>query len=321
MAKVRYQFNTKSLRVERVRVTWKERLLKFFYIGLAVAVFSAIVITLAFTFIDSPKEKMLKREIAQYSLQYKILNDRMDDLTIVLNDLEDRDNNVYRVIFEAEPIPSSVREAGYGGVDRYEKLSSFENSEIIIETTKKLDKIARQLYIQSTSLDEIFELAKNKEKMMAALPAIMPIAKGEGRLVSGFGMRFHPILRYYRMHWGIDIAAPRGTPIYATGAGTITFDARKSGYGNTVVIDHGFGYSTLYGHMNKIIVKNGQKVIRGEIIGYVGSTGLSVSPHVHYEVHKNGSPIDPVNFFYKDLTPEEYEEVLEIAAQENHVLS
>ncbi|MFC2100238.1 M23 family metallopeptidase [Bacteroidota bacterium] len=321
MVKVKYQFNTKSLKIEKVNVSWKERLLRFLYTALAVVVFSTVIVFLAFSFIDSPKEKMLKREIEQYNLQYTILNDRMDNIMAVMKDLQDRDDNVYRVIFEAEPIPSAVREAGYGGVDKYEKLKGYKNAVIVTETTKKLDKLARQMYVQSKSLDEIFQLAKNKEKMMAAIPAILPLAKGKGRIVSGFGMRFHPILRYKRMHWGIDISAPRGTPIYATGAGVVTFNKRKSGFGNTCIIDHGYSYETLYGHMNKVIVRQGQKVKRGDIIGYVGSTGLSKAPHVHYEVHKNGSPIDPVNFFYKDLTPEEYEEVLEIAAQDNQVLS
>jgi len=321
MGKVKYQFNTKSLKIEKVKVTWKEKLVKALTVTAAVLVFSTLVIFVAFSFIDSPKEKGLKREIAQYKLQYQILNDRLDNVSKVLDDLQDRDDNVYRVIFEAEPIPGSVRKAGYGGVDKYEKLKGYDNSEIVVETTSKLDIISRQLYVQSKSLDEVFEMAKNKEKMMASMPAILPIAKGQGRLISGFGMRFHPILKYRRMHWGIDIAAPRGTALYATGDGVIESTKRISGYGKTVVINHGFGYETLYGHMNKIIVKSGQNVKRGDIIGYVGSTGLSKAPHVHYEVHKDGQKINPVNFFYKDLTPGEYEEVLEIAAKDNEVLS
>lgn len=321
MAKIKYQFNTKSLKIEKVQVTWKERLIKILSVTAAVLIFSTLLVFVAFSFIDSPKEKRLKREIAQLELQHKIFNDRLDNVTIVLADLQDRDDNIYRVIFEAEPIPSSVRKAGYGGVDKYERLKGFKNSELIIATTKKLDRISRQLYVESKSLDEIWEMAKNKEKMMACLPAILPIAKGQGRIISGFGMRFHPILRYRRMHTGIDIAAPRGTTLYATGNGVVKSTKRRSGYGKCVVINHGFGYETLYGHMNKIIVKEGRKVKRGDIIGYVGSTGLSKAPHVHYEVHKDGKKINPVNFFYNDLTPEEYEEVLELAAKDNEVFS
>jgi len=184
-----------------------------------------------------------------------------------------------------------------------------------------MDQLAGQMVVQSKSFDEIWELALNKEKMLSAIPAIQPIAKGVGRIVSGYGMRFHPILKYRRMHWGIDISAPKGTPIYATADGVIEFTGRRGEFGNLVIINHGYGYKTHYGHMNNFTVKRTQKVKRGEIIGYVGNTGLSSAPHVHYDIVKDGKRIDPVHFFYNDFTPEEFEKVLELAARDNQVLS
>ncbi|MCP4553371.1 MAG: M23 family metallopeptidase, partial [Bacteroidetes bacterium] len=214
-----------------------------------------------------------------------------------------------------------TRKAGYGGVNRYAKLDGYRNSDIIIETTKKLDMIMSRVYVQSKSFDDLFELAKNKEKMILSIPAIQPIKKEDGRIVSGYGQRIHPILKVRRMHWGIDISAPQGTPIYATANGEVDFTGRKGTYGNTVMINHGYGYETLYAHMDKIIIKRKQSVKRGQLIGYVGNTGHSKAPHVHYEVLKDGKKINPVNFFYNDFTPEEFEMVLELASRDNQVLS
>jgi murein DD-endopeptidase MepM/ murein hydrolase activator NlpD len=285
------------------------------------AVFSAAVMLVAYNFFDSPKEKQLRREVEQYKLEYEILNSHLDNVQAVLKDVENRDDNIYRVIFEAEPIPNEVRNAGIGGADRYEKLKGYDNSDLIIETTKKMDKISRMLYVQSKSFDEVFKMAKSKEKLMLNLPAILPLPKNKGQIISGFGLRFHPILKYRRMHTGIDIAAPKGTPIYATGDGVIAKSGRESGYGLTCIINHGFGYQTLYGHMSSIRVREGQKVKRGEVIGYVGSTGLSKAPHVHYEVILNGNKVNPVFFFYNDLSPDEYENVIDKANEENQCLS
>jgi murein DD-endopeptidase MepM/ murein hydrolase activator NlpD len=284
-------------------------------------VVGSIGIALAYTFFDSPKERMLKREIAQYEFQYTLLNDRLGQIESVLYNLQDKDDNIYRVIFEAEPIPQSIRDAGFGGVDRYARLDGYKNSQIIIETTKKLDRITSQLVVQSKSFDEVFEMARNKALMLAHIPAILPINKDHSNIISGFGMRYHPILKVRRMHWGIDLTAPSGTPIYATADGTVNFNGRKGGYGKTCMIDHGYGYETLYGHMKTITVRKGQQVKRGEIIGYVGSTGLSQSPHVHYEVIYNNKKVNPVNYFYNDFTPEEFEKVLEIASRDTQVLS
>ncbi|MFN5346804.1 MAG: peptidoglycan DD-metalloendopeptidase family protein, partial [Bacteroidota bacterium] len=270
-------------------------------------------------FLDSPKEKQLKREIAQLQDQYDLLNQRIELANSVLKDLQVSDDQIYRVVFEAEPIPAEVREAGAGGINRYKLLEGFDNSDLLIKTTQRIDKLTRQLYIQSKSFDEVFKLAKQKTQMLASIPGIQPVAiKGSARLVSGFGYRIHPIYKTAKMHTGIDFAAPTGTPIYSTGNGVVSqteFNGR--GYGNNVVINHGYGYQTLYGHMTKFVVRPGQKVQRGDLIGYVGSTGSSTGPHCHYEVIKDGNKIDPINYFYNDLTPQEYEQIRILAAQEN----
>jgi len=321
MAKTKYHFNSKSLTFERAKVTIKDRIFKFLsYIATGIA-FSALVMFFAYNFFNSPKEKQLKREIEQYEFQFKLLNDRMDRVQTVISDLQHRDDNIYRTIFEAEPIPSTVRKAGFGGAERYENLKGFNNSELLTETQKKIDQITSQLYVQSKSFDEVWNLAKNKSQMMSSMPAIVPVRNGANNIVSGFGRRFHPLLKTLHFHTGIDITAPRGTPIYAAGDGVVMELKGMSGYGNVVVVNHGFGYQTLYAHMSKKAVKFGQKVKRGECIGYVGSTGMSTAPHLHYEVIKNGTKVNPINFFFKDLSPEEYQRVIESSGKVNQALS
>ena len=290
-----------------------------FYFLIGSAFTGLIMVIVFFQFFDSPKEKKLNREIDILTTQYDIVEDKLNQVELVLDDIQNRDDNIYRVIFEAEPIPKSIRKAGYGGVNRYQNLKGYNNSELIINTSEKIDQITKQLYIQSKSYDEIIELAKNKADMLAALPAIQPVSnKNLSRMASGYGYRIHPIYKTRKMHSGMDFSAKTGTEIYATGDGKIS-KVRKSrrGYGNHVVIEHGYGYKTLYAHMSKYIVRKGQKVKRGEVIGYVGSTGTSVAPHLHYEVHKDGKKINPVNFYYNDLNPEEYEKMLEISSQNN----
>jgi len=317
MSKIKYKFDTKSLTYEKVTIPVRKRIwqaLSYLATGL---VFATITILLAYQYLDSPKEKQLKREIAELTLQYELLNNRMNEVVEVLDDIQERDNNIYRTIFEAEPIPLSIRKAGYGGVDRYKALQGLNNSDLLIETTKRLDRIGKQLYIQSKSFDEVSKLVKSKEMLLSSIPAIQPISNKDLRhQPSGFGWRTHPIYKTAEFHPGMDFAAPTGTEIYATGDGTIErADATAQGYGNHVVIDHGFGYKTLYGHMTKFIVKPGQKVKRGQLIGFVGSTGLSTAPHVHYEVHKNGDLVNPINYYYNDLTPEQYQKLIEISSQ------
>jgi len=319
MPKAKYYFNTHSLKYEKVVISLWKRLLRTLGWLATALVFSVMIVLIAYTYIDSPKEKQLKREINDLSLQYEILQQRVHQSEVVLKELEQHDDNIYRVIFEAEPIPESVREAGYGGVNKYQDLQGLENSELVIETSKMVDKLTKQLYIQSKSFDEIFSLAKNKNQMLASIPAIQPLSnKDLGRIASGFGYRIHPIYKTSIMHTGQDFTAPVGTEIYATGNGVVEkVEFYGRGYGNNVIIRHGYGYETLYGHMSKINVREGQKINRGDVIGFVGSTGTSTGPHLHYEVIRNGNKINPINFFYNDLTPEEYEKMLIISAQQN----
>ncbi len=322
MAKIKYQFNTKSLAVEAVEEGFWDKAKRFLRVVLAGMVFSVIVLIIGYTFFDSPKERILLREIDQYKVQFQYVNDRLDMLFNVVEDMAHRDDQIYRVIFEAEPIPRAVREAAYGGADRYEEFEGFNNSSIITSTRKRIDQLSGKLYVQSISYDEVFEMAKNKADMLASIPAIVPIEKGTQRLVSGFGPRIHPIYKTLRPHTGVDFTAPTGTPVYSPGNGIVkTVERNRHGYGLMVVIDHGYGYETLYAHLSKFNVRKGQEVKRGEIIGFVGNTGVSTAPHLHYEVIRQGKKVNPVNYFFNDLTPEEFEYIIEVASRVNQSLS
>jgi murein DD-endopeptidase MepM/ murein hydrolase activator NlpD len=322
MAKARYKFNPKSLEIERVEVTMKERLLRFASYLVTAVVFAVISTTVAFQIIDSPKEKALKREIDQYRLQNRVITDQLDKIEKVLVDIQDRDDNIYRVIFGAEPVSAAERNSGIGGVERYKHLEGYAYTEELLNTARRVDEISHRLVVQSRSFDKVFNLAKQKEQMMACIPAIVPIRGGAMHLVSGFGYRIHPIYRTRRMHTGVDIAVKKGTPVYASGDGTVVKpESGMGGYGILVLIDHGFGYQSLYAHLSKVAVKPGKKVKRGELIGYVGSTGLSVAPHLHYEVIKGGQQVNPVHYFYNDLNPSDYEEVIKLASRDNQPLS
>lgn len=322
MAKFNYQLNTKSLKIEPVKVTWKQRvkrLLSSLAFGL---VFGVLTLVLAYNYFPSPRERMLMAEIEQYKLNYKIINDRMDQIQEVLNDLQDRDDNIYRVIFEAEPVPESMRKAGFGGSDRYRELEGFSNSQILINTSKRLDQITSQVVVQSRSFDEVFRLAKDKEKMIASIPAIQPVDFHDLRRIgSYFGYRTDPFYKIIKFHEGIDFTAPVGTKIYATGDGIVTeAEFNRGGYGMCIKINHGYGYETFYAHLSRIKVKVGQRIKRGEVIGLVGNTGKSTSPHLHYEVHKNGQPINPIYFFFNDITPLEYQAMIEQSREQSQTM-
>jgi len=322
MAKTKYIFNDESLSYEKAKTTPLQRFFRvLLFIITAMASAFAIIFT-SYTFFESPKERVLKSEVSQYELQYQIMNDRLNHLQGLVDEMADRDDNIYRIIFEAEPIPKSVRQAGYGGVDRYIGLEGYNNSELLIETAKKLDNIASELYVQSKSFDEVYEMARSKEKMLGCIPAIQPVNNKElKRLSSYYGYRIDPIYKVKKFHSGVDFSAPQGTPIYASGAGTI-IRARhsKRGYGNTVAIDHGYGYVTFYAHIKDIKVKKGEKVARGQIIATVGNTGKSTAPHLHYEVRKNNRKINPIYYFFNDLSPDEFETVLSLSKLPNQSL-
>jgi murein DD-endopeptidase MepM/ murein hydrolase activator NlpD len=322
MAKIKYYYDTKTLSYKPIKLNSGEKIRGYFIFFLSSILLSFLILLVFYQFFDSPKEKRLKLEIQNLTSQYEVINDDMKQVEKVLDEIQERDDNIYRVIFEADPIPNSIRKQGFGGVNRYEKLLGLSNSELMINTSKKIDQLTKQLYLQSKSFDEVIDLAKNKSNMLASIPAIQPVAnKDLKRMASGYGYRIHPIYKTRKMHYGMDFSAKTGTEIYATGDGVISKVKRsKRGYGNYVKINHGFGYETLYAHMSKYIVKKGQRVKRGEVIGYVGNSGISTAPHLHYEVRKDNKKINPMNFYYNDLSPEEYEKMLEISLQSNQSL-
>jgi murein DD-endopeptidase MepM/ murein hydrolase activator NlpD len=312
----KYIFNTKTLTYEKVHSRFRDVLLKVLSYVLTSVFFSFIVLVIGFSVIDSPKEKKLRREITELQLQYDLLNGKMAQVSEVLKNMESRDNDIYRVVLDAQPIPGSVRDAGFGGTDRYKDLEGYSNSQLMVDASSKMDQLIKKIYVQSKSYDEIERLAQNKEKMLASIPAIQPIDnKSLKCIVSGFGWRIHPIFKTERFHTGIDFAAAEGTPIYATGDGIVEkADDSEQGYGNHVVINHGFGFETLYGHMSRMAVTAGEKVKRGQVIGYVGCTGQCTGDHVHYEVIKNGEKINPIDYFYSNITPDEYKQIITLAS-------
>ncbi len=319
MSKEKFYYDPKTDTYVKIYRSNKRKFFRFFlYLGSSAMIASAMLVII-FKFFGSPKEIQLNRELENMSLQYQLLNEEMVEVNHVLSDMQERDDNIYRVIFEAEPIDVSVRNAGYGGARRYEQYEGFENSDLIVETKQKIDRITKKMLVQSKSLDEVVTMTKNKAKMVASIPAIQPVAnKNLKRMASGYGYRIHPVYKTRKLHTGMDFSAPKGTPIYATGDGRVSKVKRsRRGYGNIVKIDHGYGYETFYAHMDRFIVKRGQKVKRGDIIGFVGSTGTSTAPHLHYEVMKNNRKVNPVNYYFNDLTPEEYDIMIKLASQEN----
>lgn len=319
MTKVKYYYDTKTLsykKIERSNVQMLKRILLFITSSTTIAI---VLVLLFFTLFDSPKEKELKREINNLLVQYELLEDQIVNSSIILDELQERDDNIYRVIFEAEPIDASIRKAGFGGVNRYKKYEGFKHSELIIDLNKKVDQLSKAIYVQSKSFDDMLELAQNKEEMLAHIPAIQPVAnKNLKRMASGYGNRIHPVYKTKKMHWGMDFSAPKGTEVYATGDGKVAKVKRsKRGYGNQVLINHSYDYKTFYAHLDKYIVKKGQTVKRGDVIGYVGNTGTSTAPHLHYEVIKGNKKVNPVNYYFNDLTAEEYDRMLDLSSQEN----
>jgi murein DD-endopeptidase MepM/ murein hydrolase activator NlpD len=322
MSKVKYYYDPESLSYKKIERKKGTTFTYAFVFTLGSALFGFIFVFLASQFVESPKERALKRELQNALLQFELLNKKMEKTELVLANIADRDNNIYRVYFEANPIPDEQRTAGFGGVNRYQSLEGFDNSKLIIESNKRLDIIQKQMVVQSKSLDEIAKLAEEKEKLLAAIPAIQPVSNQDlTRMASGYGFRSDPFTKVRKMHWGMDFSAPKGTPVYASGDGVVErADNTASGYGNHIRIDHGYGYVSLYAHLFKFNVRKNQKVKRGDLIGFVGSTGRSEGPHLHYEIFKDGERINPINFYYGSLTAEEFNEMLEHASLENQSL-
>src|SRR5665647_551547 len=316
MKKIKYYFNTNTLRYEKLVTPLRVKLLRFFTF-IAAAFFTAfIIVSLAFRFIPSPELKVAELRYEKMRQNYVTLATQSQKLQQEMAFLEKRDNQVYRSIFEANPLPDSARAKLTEQKNEFQKIAAINDEELGNELAKTLNNISARINYQFASYNEIEKLIKNQTEKLASIPAIQPVSNRDlDRIASGFGMRIDPVYGTPKMHKGLDFTAPQGTPIYATGDGIVTtagFD--RGGYGNHVIINNGYGYETLFGHMVRIKVKEGQRVKRGEVIGWVGSTGKSTGPHCHYEVHINGREVDPVYFFYNDLTPEQFDRILKIAS-------
>ena len=324
MSKHKYYYNPETCRYEKIKKSKKDIFLRLSIYSLTVLFSSIILINIYDTYFESPKIVTLKKENQELQTHYEILNKEINVAYKMLDNLEERDDNVYRIIFEAEPIPSTIRQAGIGGINRYKELidGNLERADLIVDNYAKIDELKRKLYIQTKSYDELLDMANNKEELVATIPAIQPVSnKDLKRVASGFGTRIDPFLKVKRMHYGLDFSVKKGTPIYATADGRVVIiKSSFGGLGKYIYLDHGNGYRTVYGHLNKFNVRKGQKVKRGELIAYSGNSGRSTAPHLHYEVHKNGKKLNPVNFFFNDLTPNQYEEVIKLSSLENQAL-
>lgn len=321
MRKEKFKYNPETLSYEKVEIGWGERLVK---VSLVVA--PAIVLAVIFQLVllssgwfQSAREKELERDNAFLNAQLDVMRNDVSTAIAVLDDISKIDNEIYRTVFNAERFPADLREMGTGGSDEYEKLTGFQSSQKVIENTKKIRELEGKLYAQSISFDEVITLAREKEEMLASIPAIQPVSNEDlTRIASGFGFRIDPIYKTKKMHTGLDFTADTGTPVYATGNGTVVeCEVKRWGYGQSVIIDHGFGYRTRYAHLSEFKCKPGDKIVRGQVIGLVGSTGKSTAPHLHYEVEKNGQKINPIHFFHSDISPEEYERLIDMASNAN----
>ena len=320
MRKVYYIYNPKTRTYDRIYPTVRQRVLSIMrrlFVGMGLGAGCFIVLIWIF---GSPSEKELRIENSRLLAQYNLLSHRLDEALGVMDGIRQRDDNLYRVVLQSDPVADAVRKAGYGGTNRYEELMDMANSELVVNTTQKMDMLDRQLYIQSKSFDEVVELCKDHDEMLRSIPAIQPVSnKNLKQTASGYGMRIDPIYKTAKFHAGMDFSANVGTPVYATGDGKVVKAGWESGYGNLIKIDHGFGYVTWYAHLSKIKVRVGQKVVRGEIIGDVGNTGKSTGPHLHYEVHVKGKVVNPINYYFMDLNAEDYDKMIEIAANHGKV--
>ncbi len=324
MAKVKYYYDSENLAYRKIKPQKRLKIGFFMLFLLASALFGflCLVLLMNTSFFSTPKDRIQGREIENLKLNYAILNKKLATINDALADVEDRDNNLYRVYFNTAAIDDEERKAGFEDANRYKELEGFNNSDLVIKTSKKVDVLWKELAIQSKSLDEILKMAKAKDKLLTAIPAIQPVKNEDLKhMASGFGYRTDPFTKARKMHEGMDFTAPQGSPIYATGDGVVkNADATASGYGNHIVIEHGYGYETLYGHLSRYNCRAGQKVKRGDIIGFVGSTGRSEAPHLHYEVHKDGAVVNPINFYYGNISAVEYVAIAKVANQENQSL-
>ena len=314
MSKVYYIYNPETQTYERVCPTLRQRIvnvLRRLFIDLGFVGAGFIILLLIF---GSPSEKELRIENSQLKAQYALLDARLDEALGVLQDIQQRDDNLYRVIFQADRIPEAIRSASYSNTNRYEHLMELANADLVVNTTHKLDVLTKQLYIQSNSFDDVLSMCKSHDEMLKCIPAIQPISnKDLKKTASGYGTRIDPVYGTTRFHAGMDFSANPGTDVYATGDGVVVKMGWQTGYGRTIIIDHGFGYKTLYEHLKDFRTKPGKRVVRGEVIGGVGSSGKSTGPHLHYEVHVKGQVVNPMNYYFMDLSAEDYDRMLQIA--------
>ncbi|MCY7420656.1 MAG: M23 family metallopeptidase [Chitinophagaceae bacterium] len=319
MKKIKYYYNTHSLRYEKLEVPLRVKLLRVFAFLATALVTAALIVWVGFRYIGSPNERILRGQLDDYSEGYKLMQHQVEQLKQQMGELETRDNKVYRAIFEANPIPDSARAKEQAKKAEVSLVQRLSDDALVGGMIAQLNNLSARVAYQTKSYVEIDEMIKNKEKLLSAIPAIQPVSNADlRRIASGFGSRVDPVYKIQKFHAGLDFTAPQGTPIYATAEGRIKeANFNEGGFGNHVVIDHGYGYETLYGHMVRIKARAGKQVKRGEVIGWVGNTGKSTGPHCHYEVHKNGTPVDPVYFFYNDLTPEQFDRMLKLAAASN----
>ncbi|MFN8334057.1 MAG: M23 family metallopeptidase [Cyclobacteriaceae bacterium] len=324
MARIKYYYDTETCKYERVKTKKTDIILNMLGILALTGVMALSLIILYYNFFDSPKEIALKNRIKELEYYYDLKEKEVQLINEAVDAVAYRDDNIYRIVLGAEPIDKNIRNAGVGGADRYADIrdKNLIDEDMIVALSEKVDKLKRKVYIELKSQDELKSLAEKKVKLFAAIPAIQPISNKQlVALASGFGVRIHPIYKVKKMHTGIDFAAPIGTPIYATADGKVEeVSVKFSGYGKMVVLDHGFGYKTRYAHMHDFAVRTGQNIKRGELIGYVGDTGVSTAPHLHYEVMLNGVLINPVHYFFNDLSPDEYEKIVELSSIENQSL-
>ena len=319
MKKIKYYYNTNTLRYEKLEVPLRVKLLRIFGFVAAALVTAGLISYVAFQFIGSPKEKILQQQNENLKDNYTDLSKQVQSIQQQMKELEKRDNDVYRAIFEASPIPDSARAKELEIKKEIASILSIKDNQLVSAIMTTLNNLTSRISVQKSSYDEVDELVKNKEQLLSRTPAIQPVSnKDLNRVASGYGYRIDPVYKTTKFHAGLDFSAPQGTPIYATADGTITTSGNSgNGYGNHVIINHGYGYETLYGHMVRVKTRGGQTVKRGEVIGWVGSTGKSTGPHCHYEVHKNGEKINPIYFFFNDLSPEQFDMLLKKAAASN----
>jgi len=322
MRKIKYYYNTHTLRFEKLERPLRVRLLQVFGFIAASIVTGIIIFAIAFQYIDSPKEKLLRQQNEDLKEGYAVIEERIKQLELKMGEITNRDNTVYRSIFEADPIADSARVKDMEQKKEVQLVQRMGSTNLLHTIIDQLNNLSLRIAYQDKSFNELIEMVNNKAKLLAAIPAIQPVSNKQlSRIASGFGFRIDPIYKTRKSHMGLDFAAPSGTPIYATADGIVKFSGfSPNGYGNHVVINHGFGYETLYGHMVRVSATQGQQVKRGQVIGYVGSTGKSTGPHLHYEVHKSGVQVDPINFFYNDLTPAQFDRLLKMAAANNQSL-